>query len=46
MTEYNDREPIRKKGFIMNFKTKKLQEIRDDKMVKLKLKNTGRCKQN
>jgi hypothetical protein len=33
MTEYNEREPIRKRGYIMNFQTKKLQEIRDDKMV-------------
>lgn len=33
MSEYNEREPIRKKGYIMNFQTKKLQEIRDDKMV-------------
>lgn len=34
MTEYNEKEPIRKKGYIMNLQTKKLQEIRDDKMVK------------
>lgn len=34
MADYNDREPIRKKGFILNFQTKKLQEIKDNKMVK------------
>lgn len=35
MADYNDREPIRKKGFILNFQTKKLQEIKNNKMVKL-----------
>jgi hypothetical protein len=26
-------EPIRKKGFILNFQTKKLQEIKEDNVV-------------
>ena len=37
MADYNDRETIRKKGFILNFQTKKLQEIKDNKMVKMNI---------